>query len=169
MLLIFLIVLSRNNILSRKKISLPEKEGLMKKLNQRKIRWIVKEIDKGGLSKYSIAKQQKITPQHAGYVYKKYKGIDKPKLLPSGRKTKEISEEEKKIVENTFKEYCVCAVTMEAILDERGVHIPHNRIHTTLKEKQLAKNELKKQERRKWVRYERRHSMTQSHPSKEFK
>ena len=135
----------------------------MKKLNQRKIRWIIREIDKGRLSKYSIAKQQEITPQHVGYVYKKYKGIDKPKLLLCGRKTKEISEEEKKIVENTFKEYCVCAVTMETILDEQGVHIPHNRIHTILKEKQLAKNEPKKQKQRKWVRYERRHSLSLVH------
>ena len=42
----------------------------MKKLNQRKIRWIIKEIDKGELSKYSIAKQQKITSQHAMFKVK---------------------------------------------------------------------------------------------------
>ncbi|MEM4730087.1 MAG: DDE-type integrase/transposase/recombinase, partial [Thermoplasmata archaeon] len=51
------------------------------------------------------------------------------------------------------------AFTLEkAIEGEEGLHIPHNRIHRILKENGLAKDEPRKQRRRKWVRYERKHS-----------
>ena len=47
---------------------------------------------------------------------------------------------------------------MEKLLDNQGVHIPHNRIHRILKEEGLAIDEPRKQRRRKWIRYERRYS-----------
>ncbi|MEM3042859.1 MAG: IS481 family transposase, partial [Thermoplasmata archaeon] len=46
----------------------------------------------------------------------------------------------------------------KAIESEEGINIPHNRIHRILKENGLAKDEPRKQRRRKWVRYERKHS-----------
>ena len=39
-------VLSRNNKLSIKKLSLVKKQGFMKKLNKNKIKWIVREMKK---------------------------------------------------------------------------------------------------------------------------
>jgi len=44
-----------------------------------------------------------------------------------------------------------------------GKKIPHNRIHKVLKEAGKAKDEPKKQERRKWVRFERKHSNSMWH------
>ncbi|MFH1588763.1 MAG: DDE-type integrase/transposase/recombinase [Candidatus Diapherotrites archaeon] len=38
------------------------------------------------------------------------------------------------------------------------IHIPHNHIHKILKQYCIAKDEPKKQKRRKWIRYEREHS-----------
>ena len=49
----------------------------MKKLNQKKIKWIVKEGDKKDMGFYSIAQVQNITPRWAREVHKKYKGIKK--------------------------------------------------------------------------------------------
>ena len=130
----------------------------MLKLNQRKIRWIVREVEKDNLSIYRISKVQKITPQHTRKVYKKFKGVKNPKLKPCGCKPKPISEQEKKIIIRTYNEMQVGAVNLEVALNERGVHIPHNKIHRILKKEGLAKDEPKKKNQRKWVRYERKHS-----------
>jgi len=135
----------------------------MKKLNQKKIKWIVKEGDKRDIGFYTIAGVQKITKQHAYRVYKKYKGIKEPKLLPCGRRPKPIADEERKVVIDTYNEFRVGATMIEELLDERGVHINHNRIHKILLEAKLAKNEPKKKNRRKWVRYERKHSLSLGH------
>lgn len=131
----------------------------MKKLNQKKIRWIVSEIEKGDRSIWAIAKLQNITPRHARRVYAKYRNEKKPKLLPPGRKPQPITEEEVKTVLELRKEHPLCAVSLGKILDERGeMHINHNRIHCILKENGLANTEPKKSKRRKYIRYQRRHS-----------
>ena len=135
----------------------------MKKLNQKKIKWIIKEVDKRNMGVWTIAQTQDITKQHAYRVCKKYKNISEPKLLNCGRKSKEISEEDRRIVIETFKEYPVGACNMELILREKGVNIPHNKIHRIMREENLAKEDLKKQRRRKWVRYERKHSLSLVH------
>ena len=149
-------VLSRNKFLSRKKISLAEKQGYMKKLNKKKIEWIIREVSKGELSTYSIAKTQKITPRWAREVNKKFKDKEIIFLKP-GRKKKETKREEELILE-TYKEFPVGAVNMEKILDSKGKHIPHNKVHEIMKKNNLAVTEPRKSRKRKWIRYERRHS-----------
>ena len=47
---------------------------------------------------------------------------------------------------------------IEQYLDEKGIHIGHNKIHTILLEANLAKEERGKKNRRKWVKYEKKHS-----------
>jgi hypothetical protein len=79
----------------------------MKKLNGRKIRWICREIEKGELSICRIAGIQEITPQHARRVYKKYRGVKHPKLLPCGRKPRPITQEEVDLILATRKEHPV--------------------------------------------------------------
>lgn len=132
----------------------------MKKLNKRKIRWIVREVSKREMGVYSIAKQQSITPRWAREVHRKYKGVKDPVLLPCGRKPREISKEERQLVTKTYKEYRLGACNLQAILDEKGMHIPHNKIHRILREEGIAKPDEKKQKRRKWIRFERKHSLS---------
>lgn len=63
-----------------------------------------------------------------------------------------------------FAKYKVNALTLErAIETDRGIHMPHNRIHAVLKGMGLARDEPRKQRRRKWVRYERRYSNSMWH------
>ena len=134
----------------------------MKKLNKRKIRWIVKEIERRDMGVYTIAKQQNITPQHARRVAKKFKGRE-PEFKKCGRKPKQITEEEKKLVIDTYNEYLVGATMIERILDEKGKNIGHNRIHKIMLEEKLAKREENKQRRRKYRCYERKHSLSLVH------
>jgi putative transposase len=132
----------------------------MKKLNQKKVKWVVKEIDKGERSVYRIAKTMKITPQWAREIHRTYhKTGEYPFPQKPGRKARLVSDEERNLVIETRREYPLSgAVALEKILDSKGVHIGHNCIHRILKEEGLAKNEPRKQRQRKWIRYERRYS-----------
>jgi len=116
----------------------------MKKLNKRKIQWIVREVERREKGLYTIAQIQKITPQHVCRVYRRYKNVKEPKLKKCGRKPRAITDEERKIVIETYKEIRTGATMIEQFLDEKGVHINHNRIHRILLEAKLAREEIKK-------------------------
>ena len=129
----------------------------MRKLNKKKIQWIVREVERRELGVWTIAQQQKITKQHTYRVAKKFKNCE-PQFKKCGRKPKEITDEERKIVIQAYYEIRVSSTMIEQYLDEKGIHINHNRIHRILLEAKLAKEEHRKKNRRKWVRYERKHS-----------
>jgi len=150
-------VLSRNYFL---RVNNVIEFDYMRKLNQNKIRWIVREMEKGERSVYRIARIQGITPRWAREIYNTYKktGVY---LYPrkSGRKPSPISTDEKRLILETRETHPLAgAIALEKLMDAQGIHIPHNRIHRILKEEGLAREEPKKQRRRKWVRYERRYS-----------
>jgi transposase InsO family protein len=129
----------------------------MKKLNQKKIKWTIKEIERRDMGVWTIAHQNNITPRWARELPRKYK--DKEIVLKKpGRRPKSIPSDERKLVIDTYKEYLVGATMIERILDEKGRHIGHNKIHKILLEAKLAKHESNKQERRKYRCYQRRHS-----------
>ena len=135
----------------------------MRKLNKRKIRWIVKEIERRELGAWTIAQQHGITPRWVREVGKRYKHCKNPQLKPCGRKPRAITDDERKIVIQAYKEIRTGATMIEQYLDEEGVHINHNRIHRILLEAKLAREEQKKKHRRSWVRYERKHSLSLVH------
>ncbi len=78
-------------------------------------------------------------------------------------KTKRDNKKEKDLVIQTYKEYLASAVMIEQILDEKGVHINHNRIHRILLEPGFAKPNLKKKRKRKYKFYARKHSLSLAH------
>lgn len=136
----------------------------MRKLNNRQMRWIIREMRKGEQSTFRIARLNGITPRYARMLHKRYQNvqgylIDQLKIQRCGRKTKFLTrDEEMKIIE-TKREYPdLGAVMMETILKSRGVMISHNRIHRYLKSSGLAKTEPRKGRRRKYIRYERKRS-----------
>ena len=67
------------------------------------------------------------------------------------------------LVIKTYKEYLASATMIEQILDEKGVHMNHNRIHKILLEAGFAKPNPKKQKKRKYKCYERKHSLSLAH------
>ena len=131
----------------------------MRKLNHLKIRWIIREMKRGELSVYRIAKQQRISTRWARELHRKYMETGEyPYPRGPGRPAKEISEAERKLILELRQEHPLCAMTLERILHERGKRIPHNRIHRVLRNAGIAKQEPRKSRRRKWIRYQRRHS-----------
>jgi len=135
----------------------------MKKLNKKKIKWIIREVNKREKGVWTIAQIQNITKQHAYRVYNKYKDGGEPVFKKCGRKPRPITNKERKLVKDTYKEYLASAVMIEQILDEKGVHINHNRIHRILFEEGLAKPNIRKQKKRKYKCYERKHSLSLAH------
>ena len=135
----------------------------MKKLNKKKIKWIVREVERRDRGVWTIAQIQNITKQHAYRVHRKYKDTKNPVIKKCGRKSKPITDEERKLVIDTFHEFKVGATMIEQILDEKDIHINHNRIHRVLLEEGLAKQEFRKKKKRNWIRYERRHSLSLVH------
>jgi putative transposase len=84
-------------------------------------------------------------------------------LRRCGRRPERPSEKEIRAVLDVKKEMGFGACNIEKVLSERGIRIPHNKIHRILLENGLANNEPKKGKRRKWIRYERRHSNSMWH------
>ena len=150
-------------MLSRNYFLLENKETdlvYMKKLNQKKVRWIVREMDKEERSVYRIAKTMNVTPQWVREIHRVFhKTKQYPYPARPGRKPIPISDEDRVMILEIRKEHPISgALALEKILDAQGIHIPHNRIHRVLKEEGLAIDEPRKQRRRKWIRYERRYS-----------
>ena len=97
----------------------------MRKLNKRKVKWIVREMDKEERSVYSIAKIMDITPQWARVIHKIYhKTGEYPFPNRPGRKPTPVSEEERDIILNIRKKHPISgAVALEKILDSQGIFI----------------------------------------------
>ncbi len=89
-------VLSRNYFLLENKVN---DLLYMKKLNQKKVKWVVREMDKGERSVYRIAKTMKITPQWAREIHRTYpKTGEYPFPQEPGRKPRLISTEERNLI-----------------------------------------------------------------------
>lgn len=85
-------------------------------------------------------------------------------LNKPGRPFRPVSYYEISTVLSVFRQYPCNALTLESILLNRhGIKIPHNRIHKILKDYKLASDDTNKQRRRKWIKYERKHSMSLLH------
>jgi putative transposase len=133
----------------------------MKKLNLRKIRWIIREREKGELSAHQIAKLQGISERWVRQIPTKYAEIPlyKIRLLSCGRKPQPIPEKEKETVLKLYEKMPMGATKIELYLRLNGKkHIPHNRIHRILASAGKVQKIDKKIRRKKWVRYQRPHS-----------
>ena len=95
-------------------------------------------------------------------MYKQYLSEGEiPKLRKSGRKRMEISKEEREFILDIHERYKLGPTALEKKIErEYGLHIPHNRIYRILLEEGKIMENPKKRKRRKYVRFERKHSMS---------
>jgi len=152
-----LYVLSRNKFLSI------NKEG-MKKLRRRDIYWIIRELNNGS-SVYFIAKKRKVSGRWVRKIRAEYRKTGEvPVFTSPGRKPCQTPAADHKLILETWKQLPLSPANLENyLMIKTGKKISHNRIYRILKEAGKVKNEPKKQERRKWVRFERRHSNSMWH------
>ncbi len=137
----------------------------MAKLDDKKIRWIIHEKLRGR-GEDDLALIQGITPRRVRQLWRAYRLSGKmPTLREPGRPKKVLfSPSDIDLILEAYDELRVNALTLENVLKKRyGLNVPHNRIHAILKGSGRALPEQSKQRRRKWVRYEREHSMSLWH------
>ncbi len=137
----------------------------MVKLNPAKVRWIVRQKERGELNTTQIAKIQLVTPRRVNQLWREYRHTgEMPVLKESGRPREAITASQIAAVLEANSKYRLGACLLESILKTGfNVKMSHNKIHVVLREHGLAKKEPKKARRRKWVRYERKHSMSLWH------
>ncbi len=133
----------------------------MRKLTNKKIRWIVRQLNKGTPVK-EIAAVMRVTPRRIYQIKKQYKETGEiPELKQPGRKPKQIDKETEQIILQAYNKYRLSPVPLEKLIErDYGIHIPHNTIYKVLLKHGLVEENMNKKKRRKWVRYERTHSMS---------
>lgn len=130
----------------------------MKKLTNKKIANIIARRTLG-YTNSQIATRYGITERRVRQLYSKFKKLGRlPRLEKPGIKSITITKEEEKLVLDAYNKYKLGAYYLERI-----INIPHNKIHKVLKMNNLARDEPNKQKRKKWVRYEREHSLSLVH------
>jgi len=137
----------------------------MVKLNDRKIRWIIQQKLRGR-SVGELALIQRVSRRRIEQLWQTYKhDRTMPVLKKPGRPMKaNIALRDITLILETYDRIKVNALTMENVLKRNhGLNLPHNMIHIILKENGRALPQPSKQRRRKWVRYEREHSMSLWH------
>jgi putative transposase len=120
-----------------------------------------------GWTTYQTRKIAGISVRRVNQVWNEYLATGKTPEIGRkvGRPPKQASEYEVKVVKEAYEKYRVSASTLErCIKRDYSIHIPHNRVHKIMLQLKLAKAKNKKDIRKKkWIRYQRRHSLTAVH------
>ena len=132
----------------------------MRKLTNKKIRWIIRQLEKGTLVR-EIAAVMRVTPRRIYQLKKQYEESGKiPELKRAGRKSKPIDKETEGVVLQAYQKYKLSPVLLEKLIErDYGIHIPHNTIYRIMLKHNLVEENMNKK-RRKWVRFKRTHSMS---------
>jgi putative transposase len=134
------------------------------KLDPVKVGWIIRRKEEGA-SNRTIAGSMNVSSRRVQELWSAYRTTGTlPELKRPGRKRVEASTEERELVAKAYAEYRRGALMLERVIAViYGARVPHNRIHGVLKSMGLARDEPRKQQRRKWVRYERKYSNSMWH------
>lgn len=136
------------------------------KLTKNKLLETIRRKNEGGTS-YQARKIAGISVRRVDQIWRYYLQTGRmPEIGKNvGRPRRIIMEEERKMVRQSYEKYRVPASVLEKMIErEHSIHIPHNHIHKIMLEQGLAKPKKNKDVRKKkWIRYERRHSLTAAH------
>ena len=128
-------------------------------LNLKKKEWIIRQKIKGELTNQEIADSQGISKRWIQNLWANHKqnGSEILNSKPLGRKADEIPSTVKQaILDKRNLGYGIRKI--EGLLALDGIKISHNKIHRVLRCDGLVKPEPKKALRKKYVRWERKHS-----------
>jgi len=131
-------------------------------LNKTKVRYILRQNRKQMATK-DIARDIKVSQRRVQQIIKRYRGTGQEPVLGEkvGSPSKPHDKREAEIVRAAYTPYRFGARMLEPVIRKQyKICISHNRIHMYLKEQELAQDDEKKRIRRKWVRYERKHSLS---------
>jgi len=135
------------------------------KLNKTKVRYIFL-LNRKQVSTKEIARDIKVSQRRVQQIIGQYKETGQEPVLGEnvGRPAKAHDSREAEIVRTAHGRYRFGARTLEPIIRKQyKICISHNRIHMYLKDQGIAHEDRNKQKRRKWVRYERKRSLSAGH------
>ncbi|MGB7570585.1 MAG: helix-turn-helix domain-containing protein, partial [Methanothrix sp.] len=135
------------------------------KLNRAKVRFILRQYRKH-VSTKEISRHIKVSQRRVQQIIRQYKETGLEPVLGEKvtRPFKPYDEQESEIVQEAHARYRFGARMLEVVIRKQyKIRISHNRIQMYLKHQGLAQDDEKKQKRRKWVRYERKHSLSAGH------
>ena len=129
------------------------------KLDPVKVAWILRQKERRVRNR-TIADSMNVSVRRVQELWSAYSVAGTvPELKRPGRRRVEPSDEEKGLIAKAYGEYRRGALMLERVIAViYGAHIPHNRIHRVMKSMGLAKDEPRKQVRKKWIRYDRKYS-----------
>lgn len=120
-----------------------------------------------GETAYQARKVANITVRRVYQIYSEYLRTGEPPAIGRrmGRPIHPITDMERELVQIAYEKYRVSAATLERLIKrDYDIHISHNHIHKIMIGLELAKSKNGKDIRKKkWIRYERRHSLTAVH------
>jgi len=132
----------------------------MKKLNERKIRWILRAKDRG-YTKKEVAQIYKINPRWVQKLWSEYRRTGHIRIRLVGRPRKHIPLDQIKLILTEHPRNSGAKILEKKIFAKHKIRIPHNTIHMVLKQAGYANDEPNKQKQRKpWIRFERKHSLS---------
>ena len=147
----------------KKQVSLQDVEVM--KLTPKKIKYIIRHKERGR-SSLDIAYEIGVTKRRVNQIYQLYERTGHIPVIGQniGRPLIQLTNYEKEIVKDGYDQYRFGARMLEPIIRKMyHVRISHNRIHKYLLELGYAKENEKKKKRRRWVRYERKHTLSAGH------
>jgi putative transposase len=120
-----------------------------------------------GKSSYRARREAKVSVRRVDQVWKEYLTTGEIPVVGKGigRPVKLIELWERDLVKRLYEKYRVSADTLERLIErDEKIHMSHYRIHKILIELGYAeKKETKDIRKKKWIRYERMHSLTAVH------
>ncbi len=135
------------------------------KVNKRKINYIIKAKSKQQ-SYTQIARDLKVSVSTVKRVWIHWLDYEEPiEIKTCGMKMSSINENTEKLILYVHNEQKLGAVRLDKVIESiYGIYISHNRIHRVLLNNGKARGEInKKKRRKKWIRYERKHSLSMIH------
>lgn len=131
------------------------------KLSERDIRGIIRQWKKGKPVR-ELAEYHSVTRQRIYQIISSYEKTGQyPYPKTPGRKAVEIPDEIENLILSYHDKYSVGPCHLEKQIEkETKIHIPHNKIYRVLLNHGRVEICMKKRRQRKWVRYEREHSMS---------
>lgn len=135
------------------------------KLNKKKMEFIVRKREQD-MSTYQISREMNISERRVNQILKFHRENGRiPELGNNlGRPKKQLTEQGINAILECFNQYKLSASQLEGLINNKyGFHINHNKIHQVLLEKGLANKIGMKIRKKKWIRYERKHSLSAVH------
>lgn len=134
----------------------------MRRLTKRKVVWIVRWFQRN-MSTKDLALSQKVSQRRIQQLLKEYRSTGHVRFRFPGRPRKHVPIGHIRLILREHPRNSGAVILERKIRAKHNMHIPHNTIHMVLKHAGYAQPDPKKQKRRKWVRYEREHSLSLVH------